>query len=290
VTPGNVLFRASGEPVLTDFGAALRRAFPPGGDPAFRAPETIRDGVFDERSDRYGLGAILYLALTGTAPFPRRPGEPDGDHVLRVLTEPPPPIDRDDLPPGLSTLVGELLAKDPAQRPADPAARLTRPEVPSAVPLGVPILEFGPERPRRRLSPPALAGAAVVALLAVVAVLLVLSRPRDMDVPQMDPPIAAAGPSAAGPSTGAVRIELNDPIDQETSVELSWTSSSADLTYLIVVAPAGGAKQEILVEQATRHRVDVEPGRGYCFEVRGTDGPDVYFSPSKAIRGVTCSQ
>jgi serine/threonine protein kinase len=287
VTPGNVLFRASGEPVLTDFGVALRRAFPPDGDPSFRAPETIRDGIFDAPADRYGLGAILYLALTGKPPFPRRPGEADGDHVLRVLIEPPPPIDRDDLPPGLSTLVTELLAKDPAQRPADPAARLARPELPAAVPLGKPILEFGPERQRRRPSPPVLAGAAVVALLAVVAVLLVLSRPQDMEVPPMDPPLAAPSAAVPSPSTAAVRLELADPVDRGTVVELSWTSS-AELRYGVTIAPDGEQSRTDFVQDATSYRVEVDPVRRYCFEIRGTDGRSLYVSAPKAIRGATC--
>lgn len=121
VTPGNVLFRPSGEPVLADFGRTLRRAFPR--DPAsqldFLPPETVRDGTTDERSDLYGLGVILYLALTGRSPHQGPPGEAAGERLLRVLGTPPPPLDRADLPPELTTLVTALLAKDPAARPSD---------------------------------------------------------------------------------------------------------------------------------------------------------------------------
>ncbi|MEE6258200.1 serine/threonine protein kinase [Plantactinospora sonchi] len=144
VTPGNVLFRPSGEPLLADFGLTLRHAFP--ADPArnldFLAPETVRDGSADERSDLYGLGAILHFALTGRPPHQGPPGEPPGERLLRVLGAPVPPVERADLPPGLPDLVSELLAKDPDHRPADAADVLARlaafpvPSVPAPAPAG----------------------------------------------------------------------------------------------------------------------------------------------------------
>jgi hypothetical protein len=119
VTPGNVLFRSSGEPVLADFGRTLRRAFP--ADPArtmdFLAPESVRDGTMDERSDLYGLGGVLFLALTGRSPHAGPLGEAADDRLLRVLHEPAPPVRREDVPPALTDLIATLLAKDPADRP-----------------------------------------------------------------------------------------------------------------------------------------------------------------------------
>ncbi|WP_344591476.1 protein kinase domain-containing protein [Actinomadura vinacea] len=121
VTPGNVLFRATGEPILADFGVTLRQVFPP--DPSeFAAPESIRDGSADQSSDLYGLGGILYLALAGRSPYAGTPGEPPEERVLRALSTSVPRLDRPDLPPGLADLVAGLLAKDPAARPADAAS------------------------------------------------------------------------------------------------------------------------------------------------------------------------
>ncbi|WP_158883337.1 serine/threonine protein kinase [Amycolatopsis anabasis] len=123
VTPANVLFRSTGQPVLADFGVTLRQAFPR--DPA-RAleclpPETLRTEVLDERTDLYGLGAVLHIALTGSAPLPGRLGERPDDRVLRILSTPVPAIHRPDVPVELSTVVGRLLAADPANRPKDAA-------------------------------------------------------------------------------------------------------------------------------------------------------------------------
>ncbi|PXY25862.1 protein kinase [Prauserella coralliicola] len=128
VTPGNVLFRPSGEPVLADFGLTLRRAFP--GDVTagvgFLAPETVRDGTRDERTDLYGLGAVLYFALSGSSPHEGRPGEQVDERLLRALSSEVPPLERGDLPPGLAQLVSALLAKNPDARPLDAATVAAR--------------------------------------------------------------------------------------------------------------------------------------------------------------------
>ncbi len=119
VTPHNVLFRRSGEPVLGDFGLALRERF--SRDPMhaleYTAPETLRDDTRSASSDLYGLGAVLYAMLTGAPPFPRRTGQAPGERILRVLRDPVPPIQA--IPGELSELVSLLLAKDPAARPTD---------------------------------------------------------------------------------------------------------------------------------------------------------------------------
>jgi hypothetical protein len=120
VTPGNVLFRPSGEAVLSDFGRALRSAFPNNSaEVGFRAPETVRDGTTSELTDIYGIGAILYLALAGRPPYVLQLGEHAGAHMLRVLDSPPPPLNRHDLPSTFPRLLGELLAKNPGDRPTD---------------------------------------------------------------------------------------------------------------------------------------------------------------------------
>lgn len=89
VSPGNVLFEGSGDALLSDFGTTLRRHSSAESTPhGAVAPETLRDGVLDRRSDLYGLGATLYFALTGHAPHPRVPGESDDRSGLRVLKDP----------------------------------------------------------------------------------------------------------------------------------------------------------------------------------------------------------
>jgi len=71
----------------------------------------------DERTDVYGLGAILYTALAGRSPVPSRQGEQERDRLARIL------LDRPAAPPGPSWLVDlvlAMLAKEPAARPTLP--------------------------------------------------------------------------------------------------------------------------------------------------------------------------
>ena len=117
LTPECVLFRDGAVPVLADFEPAVLRDYRDPGEPTptHAAPETVRaDGAVDERTDVYGLGAILYTALAGRSPVPVRHGEQERDRLARIL------LDRPAAPPGppwLVDLVLAMLAKEPAARP-----------------------------------------------------------------------------------------------------------------------------------------------------------------------------
>lgn len=83
IKPDNVLFRESGEAVLTDFGIA-RPAHGEGdlteitqvetviGSPRYMSPEQAMGYSLDRRSDIYSLGILLYQMLVGELPFAGR--------------------------------------------------------------------------------------------------------------------------------------------------------------------------------------------------------------------------
>ena len=105
-------------PTLTALGIAL-------GTPAYMAPEqALGDVAIDHRADLYALGVIAYEALAGAHPFAGRTAQ---GMVAAHLANMPTPLGHacPDVPTSLAAIVMQLLAKDPAARPASAAAVLT---------------------------------------------------------------------------------------------------------------------------------------------------------------------
>ncbi|CNF25697.1 serine/threonine-protein kinase pknH [Mycobacterium tuberculosis] len=161
VKPANVMVDDRDEITVLDFGIARYADAVTDltggaaiGTPAFMAPEQF-DGraPVDARADLYALGALMHVLLTGAPPYVAD-GMPSLLHA--IMMTPPPSVRerRPDVPAALDGLVRDLLAKDPAGRPASAAeviARLTgeprepRPgvtapvTVPATAPVAVPV-------------------------------------------------------------------------------------------------------------------------------------------------------
>ena len=130
VKPSNVLLDQAGRPHVTDFGLARRLDDDPQltdtgdlvGTPAYMAPEHLAPdrGPLTVAADVYGLGAVLYVLLTGRPPF-------DGEHLVAVLEsirsrEPTPPHRLNPrVDPDLEQVCLKALAKRPADRYASGA-------------------------------------------------------------------------------------------------------------------------------------------------------------------------
>ncbi|MBT2230496.1 serine/threonine-protein kinase [Nonomuraea sp. NEAU-A123] len=183
VKPGNVMITDLGEVVLTDFGIAAHTDDVPGagtaaaaahaggvaGSPGYIAPEHLRGEPSGPMADLWSLGATLYLAAEGRAPFER---DSAMAIVAAVLTMPPPP------PVNAGPLGGLLMAmldRNPATRPHPRTIRAHLESL--AVPLPVRPRETAPAtvpvraRPRRR-TPYMLGGLAAGTAVAVTAVIL----------------------------------------------------------------------------------------------------------------------
>ncbi|ONF72129.1 protein kinase domain-containing protein [Amycolatopsis keratiniphila] len=291
VHPANVLFRTNDEPVLADFGVALRQAFPrdPTRSLEYLAPETLRTDTFDERTDLYGLGLVLYLALTGDHPQPGRLGEPMGERLLRLLRTPVPPIDRPDVPVILSAMVSRLLAPDPAHRPPDAAwvadrlaEMFPRPAEPDRPPPSNEREDAAPPTPAkaRRSIGGLVVGAVAVVLGVVVAFLIGDRRPEVVTTT----PAATPGPE----QVVDLELELAEPADRGNQVMLAWTSSSDIVDYAVIVAPENEPNRTVLAGRAHAITIPVDPVRRYCFEVQATDSRVIHTSPPKSIRGAVC--
>ena len=134
--PGNVLVTPDQRVKIIDFGLArianLEGMTATGmllGTPEYMAPEQIKGGQINARTDLYALGALTYHALVGRPPF-------TGDTPIAVslaqATETPivPSQLRPGLDPGWDAFVLAAMSKDPLGRPESAEAMR------DAVPLG----------------------------------------------------------------------------------------------------------------------------------------------------------
>lgn len=126
--PGNLMVTADGRLKILDFG--LAKSVDPiagGADTVsvvggrwvegtlpYMAPEQVRDGNLDERTDVYAAGAVLYEMATGHRPFPQT-GPALVEQILH--TEPPAPRSLNaQISPGLEAVILKTLDKDPERR------------------------------------------------------------------------------------------------------------------------------------------------------------------------------
>ncbi len=123
IKPQNVFYSAYDVPALADFGIAslasdTRQEQTTGLTIHYAAPEILDGASPTVESDIYSLGATLFTALAGHRPF-ARPGQKDSEAALtnRILTEPPPAITAQTLPPRADRAMRTLLAKHPNDRP-----------------------------------------------------------------------------------------------------------------------------------------------------------------------------
>ena len=235
--PSNVIFADDGRPQLADFGLSRsvdsRSLTATGailGTPSYMAPEQANGQPADERSDVYGLGGVLYAALTGQAPF-----RGDGTATLyAVLSKPPTPPRQLNpaIPSHLERVCLKALAKDPGDR------------YPTVRALAEALDE------RWTASPNYLAaGVAVVcALLAVIALAVVSARSKSPgsapstqvteeppvevgEPPSPEPPAPAPEPpDPGGPHELDRRLGSFDPIREP---DLSGWSSAPQRQALL---------------------------------------------------------
>lgn len=131
IKPANLVHDSEGRIRVLDFGItqlgdttgeqALTATHTVMGTAEYLAPEQATGGRVDGRADLYALGCVLFAALAGRAPF--RGPTPVATMMMHA-NDPVPDVRelRPDTPAWLAGLVGSLLAKDPAGRPADAAA------------------------------------------------------------------------------------------------------------------------------------------------------------------------
>src|ERR1700737_4185636 len=124
IKPSSIMFRASGEAVLIDFGLSHHNHSPdllqeefrlPYGTAPYMAPERLLGVRDDPRSDLFSLGVLLYFFTTGVRPF----GETETLWGMRrrLWRDPHPPRKlKADYPAWLQEVVLRCLEIDPVWR------------------------------------------------------------------------------------------------------------------------------------------------------------------------------
>ncbi|OXM65391.1 serine/threonine-protein kinase [Amycolatopsis vastitatis] len=256
VKPANILVSEDGTAKITDFGISraigdvkLTATGEIAGTPAYLAPEVARGEDADFAADVFSLGATLYAAVEGQAPYGT------ADNAIALLYKassgeiiPPEKAGR------LTPLLVRMLAAEPAERPsmdeveqelrallpdAEPGESVLAATVPETEPASVPTVPAAVAVPAGEVtavSPGARkgliavgAGAALLCVAVVVAILLVVRQkpPQDTAAPPVASPSTSASetPSAA-PSTPPSAPTSATSAPPPTSPTISTVASS----------------------------------------------------------------
>jgi serine/threonine protein kinase len=122
IKPANILLSDDGRVLVTDFGIAkvldepdLTRTAQVLGTVKYLAPEQVEGGPVDGRTDLYALGAVLYEAVCGEAPF--RAETPAALALTRMHRDPTrPSLVLTEIPADLETAVMRAMSRAPGDR------------------------------------------------------------------------------------------------------------------------------------------------------------------------------
>jgi hypothetical protein len=240
VKPHNVLLTDNGRVVLTDFGLAVVEGAYSGpdpllGSPHYVAPERLHGAAVGAPADLWSLGATLYAAVAGRAPFQR---ENTIAALLALSNDPPDPPSR---PGPLDPAISGLLIKNPDERlTADRLEPMLRAAVSRPGPIYPPPAPAPrPRRDRIGRATRITLGAAAVMLVASVGTALAVDRGptpepvrETMVAPRSAPAFCGPGAAPAGSPVTA------NSVRQPYALPAGWVWYG-DRTGLAVAVPRG---------------------------------------------------
>ena len=211
IKPANILFTASGEVKVADFGIAKSAGAPATmtgqivGTMAYLSADRLAGRPATIADDLYAVGVVGYEALSGCKPFPQE----NLAALARAIAEDvPPPLAllRPDVEPGLAATIERAMARDPQWRfPSAEAMRAALSGAPQPIPVRPPTRVLAAPLPPTTMGiaapvPPSrnrrlLFLAAVLAAIALAAVLVLLESASPSSAPE------PAGTSTSAPPT-----------------------------------------------------------------------------------------
>jgi cell division septation protein DedD len=249
----DVLIDHAGQAFVTDFGTAgaLGRLAS-----TFQAPEVWRGGAPDERTDVYGLGALLYELLTLRPPL--EPPAPDEERANRRLVPPAPSTVNSKLPAALDEVVLKALAVDPDQRYQTPGdlvdaylqARLGKKAAPSAAAATIAAVAAADSRVRRvsvrRAEPEkssrwkigGLIGGIGIGLIVILAVIaLAAQTPAAVAPSPIGTPTAITTPAPIATATSTSALSPTPTTPPPTSTREPTTTATRPVTPTATASP-----------------------------------------------------
>ena len=233
---------------LTETGAVV-------GTPHYLSPEALHGGKADARSDIWALGVLLHEMVAGELPFA---GQTAFEVGVAIMHSPPNPLP-ESVPPGLRTVVGRCLEKEPGQRyqcagevRAALEAQQSDPNATVAVPAAPARGTVGRARPARRRTGLA-AGIAAILLVVSVVVLnrgVLIERIRTFGGPE--PIRSLAVLPLENLSRDPEQAYFADGITQELSTHLARISALRLIAYGSVMGLARSQKSLSDIGRALR--------------------------------------
>ncbi len=277
VKPANVLLADDGRVLLTDFGIAavdddgvISRSDILVGSPQFMAPERAQHGTSGPEADLWSLGATLYAAIEGRAPYQR--GSTMATLTALTTEEPDPPRHTGALRP----LLDGLLRKDPT-------TRMTSEDAESLARTILDGLSDSGETP-----PPVKSGGALAGLAAVFRIPrqrstsgsgAVSAREEGESGSASAKPVteqpAAAGDAENHGTAGSAggRSDANPGADGRNTVDQGSASRGAAAGPAVASAATGAAGAEIVDREPAANDAAVQDDAG-SDQGRGVTEPD----------------